>query len=170
MIGVPLIQRKRIKNNDKNYHKYLSIFLSSPLFLVETSSTHKIYYNNNYKDLLEKYYSNIKMYQSKKEYINLSLKTMIRYYVANIADRNIGILFTHTVLNPEYDVVRLYLYSAETKIPYDEENKKYKPAEESAEKIEISRIGIKFLNSSVSADNMKLIIGLRFIVLSNWVA
>ncbi|CAA2931242.1 hypothetical protein ARSQ2_02394 [Arsenophonus endosymbiont of Bemisia tabaci Q2] len=38
---------------DKNYRKYLSIFLSIPLFLLETSSTHKIYYdNNNYKDLL----------------------------------------------------------------------------------------------------------------------
>ncbi|RXK34132.1 hypothetical protein BBD39_06320 [Arsenophonus endosymbiont of Bemisia tabaci Asia II 3] len=49
----PLDPKK--ENNDENYRKYLSILLSSPLFLVETSSTHKIYYdNNNYKDLLAK--------------------------------------------------------------------------------------------------------------------
>ncbi|MDR5617638.1 hypothetical protein [Arsenophonus sp.] len=166
----PLDPKK--ENNDENYRKYLSILLSSPLFLVETSSTHKIYYdNNNYKDLLAKIlqqYQNVS--EQEKKYINLSLKTLIRHSVANITDKNSGILFTHTVLNSESDVVRLYLYSAEIKISYDEENKKYKPTEESAEKIEISRIELKFLNSSVSADDMKLIIGLRFIVLSDWVA
>ncbi|WP_181995324.1 hypothetical protein [Arsenophonus endosymbiont of Bemisia tabaci] len=98
------------------------------------------------------------------------MKTLIRRSVANITDKNSGILFTHTVLDSESYVVRLYLYSAEIKISYDEENKKYKPTKESAEKIEISRIDLKFLSSSVSSDDMKLIIVLRFIVLSDWVA
>ncbi|HGJ5856900.1 hypothetical protein [Arsenophonus nasoniae] len=140
------------------------------MFLVETSSNHKIYYdNNNYKDILEKVlqqYQNIS--EQVKQYINSSLKTLVNHSISNITDKNNGILFTHTVLSSESNVIRLYLYSAEIKISYDEENKKYKPVEESEQKIEISKIELKFLNSTLSHDDIKLIIGLRFVVLSDW--
>ncbi|WGL94449.1 hypothetical protein [Arsenophonus nasoniae] len=140
------------------------------MFLVETSSNHKIYYdNNNYKDILEKVlqqYQNIS--EQEKQYINSSLKTLVNHSISNITDKNNGILFTHTVLSSESNVIRLYLYSAEIKISYDEENKKYKPVEESEQKIEISKIELKFLNSTLSHDDIKLIIGLRFVVLSDW--
>lgn len=158
------------KNNDENYHKYLSILLSSSMFLVETSSNYKIYYdNNNYKDILEKLlqqYQNIS--EQEKQYINSSLKTLLNHSIANTTDKNNGILFTHTVLSSESNVIRLYLYSAEIKICYDEEDKKYKPVEESERKIEIAKIELKFLNSTLSYDDLKLIIGFRFIVLSDW--
>lgn len=140
------------------------------MFLVETSSNYKIYYdNNNYKDILEKLlqqYQNIS--EQEKQYINSSLKTLLNYSIANTTDKNNGILFTHTVLSSESNVIRLYLYSAEIKICYDEEDKKYKPVEESERKIEIAKIELKFLNSTLSHDDLKLIIGFRFIVLSDW--
>lgn len=40
--------------------------------------------------------------------------------------------------------------------------KKYKPVEESERKIEISKIELKFLNSTVTFDNIKIIIGIKF--------
>lgn len=140
------------------------------MFLVETSSNYKIYYdNNNYKDILEKVlqqYQNIS--EQEKQYISSSLKTLLNHSIANTTDKNNGILFTHTVLSSKSNVIRLYLYSAEIKISYDEEDKKYKPVGESERKIEISKIELKFLNSTLSHDDIKLIIGLRFVVLSDW--